>query len=139
MGARYKAVYREGKLFAEYDNGVLTYLDPAYSSPKRSEHAMPYVVRDIGEYVSPVDGTHITSRPQHRDHLKAHDLVEVGTEPIGHMSAPEPEKPAVDRELGEAIKRRLEEVEALPQDTYDEHIKIQQAEHAEVAALAVAS
>ena len=93
MGARYKAVYREGKLFAEYDNGVLTYLDPAYSSPKRSEHAMPYVVRDIGEYVSPVDGTHITSRPQHRDHFDVTQTQDVAFSELAIERCKPPDQP----------------------------------------------
>lgn len=140
MGARYKAVFKDGKLFAEYENGALTYLDPEYSAPKRSQHAMPMVIRDIGEYRSPLDGSVITSRSHHRDHMRAHDVVEVGNEKIGSMNAASASTaPAVDRELGEAIKRRVEEVQAMPQAQYDEHVQKQAHEHAEVAALVTAT
>lgn len=137
MGARYKAVFKDGKLFAEYENGELTYLSDEYRAPKRSDHAMPMIMRDIGEYRSPLDGAMITSRSQHRDHMRAHDVVEVGNEKIGAMqAAAERYSPSVDRELGEAIKRRVDEVQAMPQAQYDEHVQKQAFEHAEVAALA---
>lgn len=139
MGARYKAVYRDGKLFAEYADGELTYLDPTYQSSKRSELSMPMVIRDIGEYRSPIDGAMITSRNQHRDHMRAHDVVEVGNERIGSLTPSASASPAIGRELGQAIKRRIEEVDALPQADYDTHVKVQQAEHAEVAALVTAA
>lgn len=139
MSAKYKAIYRNGKLFAEYDNGVLIYLDPTYSVAKRSDLATPMVIRDIGEYRSTLDGTVITTRSQHRDHMRQHGVMEVGNEPIGSLTRAEPSKHAVDRELGEAIKRRVEEVKELPQAEYDAHIRVQQAEHAEVAALVTAA
>lgn len=142
MRTKYKAVYREGKLFAEYDNGVLIFLDASYVAPKRSECAAPMLIRDIGEYRSPLDGQMITSRSQHRDHMRTHDVVEVGNESIGSMKAASDRAssgPAVDRELGMAIKRRVEEVEAMPQQQYDHHVQQQAREHAEVAALVTAS
>lgn len=40
----------------------------------------PYVVADIQPYRSMIDGTMITSRSQHREHLKAHNCFEVGNE-----------------------------------------------------------
>lgn len=138
MGVRYKAVFKAGKLFAEYENGQLTYLDPEYSAPKRSALPMPMVIRDIGEYVSPLDGSTITSRSQHRDHMRAHDVVEVGNERIGSMSAAAETGVKVDRELGEAIKRRVEEVQAMPQAQYDDHVQKQTHEHAEIASLITA-
>ncbi len=39
-------------------------------------HVMP----DIGAYQSMVDGSMITSRSQHREHLKRHGLQEIGNE-----------------------------------------------------------
>lgn len=133
---RYKAIFKGGKLFAEYENGVLTYLDAEYSPPNRSQLAMPMVIRDIGEYVSPLDGQHITTRSAHRDHMRAHNVVEVGNEPIGKMHATmQDDGPKVDRELGEAIKRRVEEVIAMPEAHYREHVQKQVFEHAEVASL----
>lgn len=140
MGVRYRAVFKEGKLFAEYENGVLTYLAPEYSAPKRSALPMPTVIRDIGEYKSPLDGQIITTRSQHRDHMRAHDVVEVGNEPIGGLSAQaSTSNTSTDRELGEAIKRRVEEVQAMPQREYDDQVQKQAFEHAEVASLITAT
>jgi hypothetical protein len=131
VAARYKAVYKDGKLFAEYENGVLTYLDPVYSAPNRSDTVKaPMVMRDIGEYTSPLDGSVITSRSAHRDHIRRHDVVEVGNDFVKTVEAPQ----TVDRELGEAIKRRLEEVEAMPQREYDAHIETRVAQEAAVTA-----
>jgi hypothetical protein len=128
MSERYRAVYRGGKLLAEYNNGVCTYLAEGAVHEKRSELAAPMYVRDIGEYKSPIDGTVITSRSAHRDHLKTHDVIEVGNERLGR---PAPEEKT--RGIGEAVKRRLEEVKALPQAAYDQQVKVQAAVHAEVA------
>lgn len=137
MGARYKAVYRGGKLFAEYENGELIYVNPEYSAPKRSETVKaPMYMRDIGEYRSPIDGSLITSRSAHREHMRQHDVIEVGNERMPQApSAP----PKPDRELGMAIKRRLEEVDAMPQAQYDAQVQEQQAEHAEIASLITAT
>lgn len=38
----------------------------------------PMVIGDIQPYVSMADGTLITSRSKHREHLKAHGCIEVG-------------------------------------------------------------
>lgn len=38
------------------------------------EAPLPYVWRDIESYQSAIDGTVITDRKQHRDHLKRHNM-----------------------------------------------------------------
>lgn len=48
-----------------------------YTPEPRGAH---YVIPDIQPYQSMVDGKMITSRSAHRDHLRAHGLVEVGNE-----------------------------------------------------------
>jgi hypothetical protein len=96
------------------------------------------VMRDMEDYRSPLDGTVVSGRRQHRDHMRVHDVVEVGNEQIGKMSAANT-APPVDRELGEVIKRRVEEVASMPQAQYDEHVQKQAHEHAEVAALVTAT
>lgn len=40
------------------------------------------VIRDIDPYNSPIDRTLIRSRSEHRDHMKRHGVVELGTEKI---------------------------------------------------------
>lgn len=137
MGARYKAVYKNGKLLAEYEGGELVYLAAEYAPPKRSENvSAPMIIRDIGEYQSPLDGTMITSRSAHREHVRRHDVVEVGNEKIGSMTPSTVSAPKVDRDLGQAIKRRLDEVKAMPQAQYDEHVTEQRAEHQAIGDLA---
>lgn len=41
---------------------------------------------DIKPYKSMVTGEMITSRSKHREHLKRHDLIEVGNEIKAHMN-----------------------------------------------------
>jgi len=94
----------------------------------------PYVVRDIGEYTSPIDNSRITSRSAHREHLKLHDVIEVGNE---RLPAPRPNLPTVS--FGESIKQRLEEVRAMPQSSYDTYVHTQQAEHSAIVDTIVAS
>ena len=62
------------------------------------------VMRDMGEYTSPIDGTRIGSRSEHRDHVRRHDVVEMGNERIGSMERPQHS----DRRAGYDIKRALE-------------------------------
>lgn len=40
----------------------------------------PLVMRDIAPYKSMIDGSEITSRSRHREHLRAHRCIEVGNE-----------------------------------------------------------
>lgn len=63
------------------------------------------VIRDIGEYVSPVDGSHITSRSQHRDHLRQHQLVELGNERVKRRDFEMPR-------MGHDIKAAIEQLKA---------------------------
>lgn len=60
---------------------------------------------DLQPYKSMVDGSMITSRSQHRDHLKQHGMIEIGNEINHHMKQPEKK---VDREgIREAIAQSL--------------------------------
>jgi len=40
----------------------------------------PYFIPDIEPYVSPLDGSVVGSRSHHRDHMRAHGVVEAGTD-----------------------------------------------------------
>jgi len=66
-----------------------------------------YIVRDIGEYVSVVDGSHIGSRSVHRDHMRRHDLVEIGNE---RLRSPRPEP--TNHITGHDVKRAIEQLRA---------------------------
>ena len=59
----------------------------------------PYVSSDIQPYKSQVTGEMITSRSQHRDHMRQHKMIEVGNEKL--------EPPKVDK-TAENKKRKQE-------------------------------
>ena len=46
------------------------------------------VMPDIKPYKSMIDGTMITSRSQHREHLKKHGCQELGNEPLKYLDKP---------------------------------------------------
>ena len=50
-----------------------------------------YVIPDIAEYRSPITGEIVRGRAQHRAHMREHDVIERGNEPI---RPPKPFKPA---------------------------------------------
>lgn len=103
----------DGKSYLHPDHGGDCSGVPAYSTAV----AAPQIMKSMGAYVSPVDGSRIASRADHRDHLKRHDLIEVGNERVGGMARPEPA--TSDRQLGEWIKHRLDTVKAMPQQEYN--------------------
>lgn len=80
---------------------------PEYGGPpvecKRTP--APQVMRDMGEYRSPVDGAYISSRSQHRDHVRAHDLVEVGTERVGSLDKPQDSGSPIGQDIKQALYR----------------------------------
>jgi len=86
--SRYKAVYYNGRLLAEYCDGVLVSGRSGEIGEKSSSG--PQIVRDIEPYKSMVTGEIITSRSYHRDHLRAHGCIEVGNEIKAAMQRPEP-------------------------------------------------
>jgi hypothetical protein len=76
----------------------------AGAGPERSGVS---VMRDIGEYKSPLDGSMITSRSQHRDHMQRHGVIEVGNE--RHVPA-SIDRRAERREMVGDIKRSIEQL-----------------------------
>ena len=53
-----------------------------------AENAGPYIRDDIKPYQSMIDGSMITSRSRHREHLQAHGCIEVGNEKMETKVAP---------------------------------------------------
>jgi len=49
----------------------------------------PFVVADIKPYTSVITGEPITSRSQHREHLKQHRCIEIGNERQPEFKAPD--------------------------------------------------
>ncbi len=58
-------------------NGELHKVDPDWTSEPRSD---VHIIGDIAPYRSMVDGSIITSRSHHREHLRQHNCVEVGND-----------------------------------------------------------
>jgi len=68
--------YREG-----YDLIEWKPIRSSAPKPKRRGRAF-YVISDIEPYRSVIDRSIISGRRQHRDHLRAHDCIEVGNEKL---------------------------------------------------------
>ena len=65
-----------------------------------------YVVPDIQPYVSPLDGSVVGGRRQHRDHMRAHGVVEVGNE------KPKPNRPKPLPDVRQDIRESFEMLKA---------------------------
>lgn len=65
-----------------------------------------YIAPDIKPYKSQITGEMITSRSQHREHLRQHNCFEIGNETKAFMDIARP-KSTIDRE---GIRRTLAEV-----------------------------
>lgn len=58
-------------------NGTLVEVPLDYVAEPRAEH---YVMGDIAPYRSMIDGSMVTSRSHHREHLRQHGCIEVGND-----------------------------------------------------------
>ena len=72
----------KGKL-AEYVDDELVWLRPGVNT-NASSGSGPMIMRDIQPYKSMINGQMISSRSEHRNHLKQHNCVEVGND-TSHM------------------------------------------------------
>lgn len=57
-------------------------------APDVGDHKRVHIMPDIQPYKSMVDGSRIKSRSDHRDHLRAHGVIEVGNEKMESKPAP---------------------------------------------------
>ncbi len=65
---------------------------------------------DQYDYISPQDGSHISSKRAHRDHLKRHNMIELGNE---KPDLSKPLTPHIPREmLREEIKNNVERMKS---------------------------
>lgn len=97
-------VFRNGELIPKKQAATET---AAIAAQIRSAHPAPMVMSDIEEYRSMIDGSMITSRKQHRDHLRAHGCIEVGNEKVG-TDAP---SHLAKNEIKTEIKTAIEQIE----------------------------
>lgn len=70
----------------------------------------PMVVADIQPYCSQLTGEMISSRSQHRDHLKSHGCVEVGNEPIQPKKTSWLEQKSQKETLRKEIAARIDNI-----------------------------
>lgn len=70
--------------------------------------APPAVMSDIGGYQSQVDGSWIDSRSKHRNHLKQHNMIEVGND-----------VPMKQREVEMSAKTNKERKEFIAHQVYE--------------------
>jgi hypothetical protein len=92
---------RQGKL-AEFVDGELVWARDGFGD---EPEVGPQVVRDIEPYRSMIDGSVIDGRKRHRDHLRAHGCIEVGTD-TSHMKV----KPTMKSNRKESLHRMLADV-----------------------------
>ena len=66
-----------------------------------------YVMPDKQPYLSPLDGTYVTSRSVHREHMRKHGVEEAGDMPIGRMVRENRDvhAPVSGRDIVEAIRQ----------------------------------
>lgn len=95
--SKYKAIYDSKGKVAEYNDGELTWYREDFAETSNS----PQIMLDIQPYTSMVDGSVITSRSKHRDHLRAHNCIEIGNEKMQNTPPP----PSTNRR--ELLHRRL--------------------------------
>ena len=70
----------------------------------------PQVISDIEPYISQIDGSLITSRSKHREHLQAHGCVEVGNEKMEPRKTSWIEEKAQKDELRKEIAARIDTI-----------------------------
>jgi hypothetical protein len=62
-----------------------------------------YILPDKLRYISPMDGTEITSRSTHRDHMRRHGVVEAGDMKLGQQRSESAPMPRVGTDIQRAI------------------------------------
>jgi hypothetical protein len=58
------------------------HLLPEFGGEVFNENTGPYILPDKSPYQSPLDGSYVTSRSQHREHMIRHNVIEFGDAPV---------------------------------------------------------
>lgn len=87
-------------------NGELVQVSRDWTAEPRSEY---HIMGDIKPYRSMIDGSVISSRSSHREHLRSHDCVEVGNDSSLYrkpqpLQSPPGLKDAIIRAANEKLK-----------------------------------
>lgn len=75
--ARTRIIFDKDGMKAEYLNGELIWSRDPVDEKKEAGY---YIQGDLKPYQSMVDGSMIEGRAQHKEHLRTHNLIEVGNE-----------------------------------------------------------
>lgn len=85
------------------------HLSPDFGGdPYDSCGATFYYLPDKAAYVSPMDGSEITSRSAHREHMIKHGVIEAGDMPVGHMQGAKrgADMPSVGRTVADILRQQ---------------------------------
>ena len=83
--SKYRAIYDAKGLLAEYQDEELVWVRKDLGKTNKAKHQ---IILDIEPYQSMVDGSMITSRSKHREHLRRHNCFEVGNEKMQNTPPP---------------------------------------------------
>lgn len=75
--------------------------------PMQRQIVAPMVAADIQPYRSMCDGSMITSRSQHREHLRRHGVIEVGNEKMKAPPSVMTPPPGLKEKLIEVVNQKL--------------------------------
>ena len=82
------------------------YVHPDYGgSFECSGPASAMVMRDMEPYRSPLDGSMVTSRSHHRDHMRKHNVIEVGNERMPANPNRDRHGPVTGRDIADVIRQ----------------------------------
>jgi hypothetical protein len=79
---------------------------PEYGGEPDNASMSIQIMPDIGEYTSVVDGTRISSRSHHREHIRRHELIEVGNERVRSTAGAQMSR------SGQDIKQAIQQLRA---------------------------
>jgi hypothetical protein len=97
-----------GQLYVWYGGDWI----PVDRRAPRAPSITPMIIKDIEPYQSMATGERIRSRRHHRDHLRAHRLIEVGNEYNKGVPIDRPPEPRAMTEAGrrDAIEQAIAQV-----------------------------
>ena len=107
--SKYKAIYDRKGLLAEYQDEELVWVREELGKHTKPGHQ---IMLDIQPYKSMVDGSMITSRSKHREHLRQHNCIEIGNEKMQNTPPPIPtnRREMLHRRLGDMSDRQANQI-----------------------------
>jgi len=107
--SKYKAIYDRKGLLAEYQDDELVWVREELDKTSKAKHQ---IMLDIQPYKSMVDGSMITSRSKHREHLRQHNCIEIGNETMQNTPPPvqSNRREMLHRRLGDMSDRQANQI-----------------------------